>query len=138
MLFPNPKPGDEVAYFRSWRDEPRKLTIDRVTPTQVLVSGLRFSRKDGVQVGSMFDRAHIRPWTLEIEAEIEKRRVAERAAEHLRAVRNRGRAVLECLHNLDEAQAQAAESLVRELEQRVTDIMSRESALTSSPPRCGA
>lgn len=136
MLFPNPKAGDEVAYYRSYRDEPRKFTIARVTPTRIVVSGTQFRRTDGAEVGGdRWSRAWVKPWTPDIDEALAKAAEAERRAEHLQEVRNRGRAALTLLGSkeLDEAQAQAAEDLVLEVERRVCDILGLPSAPADAP-----
>lgn len=50
MLFNNPKPGDEVIYQD--RIGNRIVKIDRVTPKQIIVQGLRFSQDDGWQINA--------------------------------------------------------------------------------------
>jgi hypothetical protein len=136
MLFPDPKPGDEVAYYRSYRDTPRKLTIARVTPTQIVVGGQRFRRVDGDEVGgSRWDRTRVKPWTPDIDEALAKEEAAKRAAEHLEEMRNRGRAAFTLLgtKTLDEVQTQAAEDLVLEVERRVRDILGLPSEPDDTP-----
>lgn len=89
--FPDPKVGDPVAYYGTTARNgcpSAKLAIERVTATQIVVSGQKFKRDNGSQVGGTGSyyggRNAVAPWTPEVET-----RIAKIAAEE----KNRTRAV---------------------------------------------
>ena len=59
------KPGDEVAVTFGYTSAHGIATVDRTTPTQVIVGRARFRRSDGYRVGDSgaWSRASIRPVT---------------------------------------------------------------------------
>ena len=74
--FPNPKPGDPIAW-RSRYDKPyQRLIIARVTALQITTDcGRRFTRKRGWPIpASSYGGGSAQPWTEEID-----RRIAEEA-----------------------------------------------------------
>lgn len=77
MTFDNPKPGDPVAFYASRHTHtPTCLTIERVTPTQVIVGGSRYRRNGG---GALDHHGRVKPWTTEVDVEIaEQAKLEER------------------------------------------------------------
>lgn len=65
------KPGDTVAYNTGgWSGVHSAMTIDRVTPTQILCGEKRFSRETGCLRGSS-NRYSLKPLTAELQEQIE-------------------------------------------------------------------
>lgn len=67
----NLKAGDEVARSAGFSGY-LIAQVDRVTPTQVIISNCRYSKKDGCMIGSSgYDRSRILQLTAPIRKEIE-------------------------------------------------------------------
>lgn len=80
--FENLKVGDSVAIFE--RGTPRRATVERVTTTQFVAGGVRFTAR-GWEVGAgVYGRAHASPWTPELEASLAR---SQRSAEQSEALR---------------------------------------------------
>lgn len=87
--FQDPKEGDIVARYPYMRELPTKATIEKVTPTQVVVNGTRYMRKNGREIGGGYGPSHIRPWTAEVDAKIEAAKQREANAVRAKAIHDR-------------------------------------------------
>lgn len=76
---PDVKPGDKLAVLcgSQWRRWWEVLTVERVTPTQVVCGKQRFALKDGRKVGDRWTQAQ--PLTGELASEIARERRADAA-----------------------------------------------------------
>lgn len=102
-LFPDIKPGDEVAIAEEtwsrivgWRS----LKVERVTKTQIITVGdVRWRREDGHRVGGgAWHGDHIYPWTEELRAE----------QQHLRRVKSAEKACQSAANRLNRARGDEA------------------------------
>lgn len=69
-VFQDPKVGDPVALYPYMRERPVRFEITAVTATQVVVGGRRFKRRDGIEIGGGYSKAHCAPWTAEVDRRI--------------------------------------------------------------------
>ena len=83
MKFANAKAGDAVAIPYDGGDV-KRATIDRLTPTQVIVGDRRYRRDNGVAVGEQC--GFITPWTDEHVAQAARYEAGKRLGEATRAL----------------------------------------------------
>jgi hypothetical protein len=129
MLFKDAKVGDAVALWNSRRDAATKTTLTALTNTQVTVSGIKFTRSHGAEIGGgdRWNKMAIEPWTAKVEARLASEAEAEdRSKRKKTAISALGAATARITHRvrtMTDDQILAVSALAAHVDAAITAIL---------------